>query len=56
LGSRKQRFKDFFLGVASALGLTFLTDAVKAFSLTPEQNIAVALLIFAGTYMFYKYT
>ena len=55
MGGKKQRFKDFFLGVASALGLTFLTDAVRSLGLTPTQQVAAALLIFAGAYIFYKH-
>jgi len=54
--SRRQRFKDFFLGVLSALGLTFLTDAVRDLGLTPEQRVAAALIIFLGAYIFYRHT
>jgi len=54
MGSRRQRFKDFVLGVAAALELTLITDVIKELGLTPEQRVAAALLGLAGIYLFYK--
>jgi len=52
--SGKQRFKDFILGVAAALELTLITDAVKELGLTPEQRIVAALTGLGFIYFFYK--
>jgi hypothetical protein len=54
MGSRKQRFKDFILGVAAALELTLITDTIKDLGLTPEQRILAALLGLCAIYFFYK--
>jgi len=52
--SRKQRFKDFLLGVGAALEMTLILDLFQSLGLTVEQKMVASLLGLAALYYVYK--
>ena len=55
MSKARQRFKDFILGVGTALELTLMTDVLRDLALTPLARVAVALVGMGLIYAVYRY-